>query len=68
MAGQGDQIMRPATPSSCHVCRSCAQLIQAKLADMYATTQATSAFVYATARDADAGDEPAAAGASSCFC
>ena len=31
------------------------QLVQGKLADMYAATQATRALVYATAREADAG-------------
>ncbi len=31
------------------------QLVQGKLADMYAATKATRAFIYATAREADAG-------------
>lgn len=38
------------------MCLACwLQLIQGKLADMYAATQATRAFIYNTARDADAG-------------
>jgi len=44
--------------SSVYVCPPASailQLIQGKLADMYAATQATRAFVYQAAGDADAG-------------
>jgi alkylation response protein AidB-like acyl-CoA dehydrogenase len=40
----------------------CLQLIQAKLADMYTASRASRAFIYATARDADAGGSPGVGG------
>ena len=48
VAWHGTHQHKPAPPA-------CVQLIQGKLADMYAATQATRSFVYQAARDADAG-------------